>query len=178
MRLEKTHRKLERGFTLIETLLGIVVMGIVMLAFASIARLSVDSYSLIVDRKEAMSQARYALNRITQELVSINPASITSISSTNLSFNDSVGNPTNFRSQTTSGVVQIFRGNDLLATNVSSFGFVYYDANNNLISDGNLSNLRRIAVDMGVYAGNGNGHGDMKMRGEVYPRNYYYSNFQ
>lgn len=170
------NRRLQKGFTLVETVLGIVVMGIVMLAFASIARLSVDSYSLIVSRKEAMSQARYALNRITQELVSINPASITSIGSTNISFNDSVGSPTNFRSQTTNGVTQIFRGNDLLANNINSFSFVYYDANNNIITDGNISNLRRIAIDMGVNSSNG--YSDMKIRGEVYPRNYYYTNFQ
>jgi len=159
----------------VETLLGIVVMSIVILAFASIARLSVDSYSLIVARKEAMSQARYALNRITQELVSINPAAITSIGSTSLGFNDSAGNPTNFRSQSTNGVLQIYRGSDLLATNVSAFSFTYYDANGNPINDGNISNMRRILVDIGV---NADGYSDMKMRGEVYPRNYYYTNFQ
>ncbi len=173
---ESRKNKMQKGFTLIESLLGMVMMSIVILAFASIARLSVDSYSLIVARKEAMSQARYALNRITQELVSIDPAAITAIANTSISFNDSVGTPTNFRSQSTNGVLQIYRGTDLLANNVSSFSFTYYDAAGNVISDGNISNLRRILVDMGVNSSNG--YSDMKMRGEVYPRNYYYTNFQ
>ncbi len=176
MRRESKTKRFQGGFTIVETLLGIVVMGVVFLAFASIARLSVDSYSLIVARKEAMTQARYAMNRITQELVSISPAAITSIAASSINFNDSLGTPTNFRSQTTSGILQIYRGNDLLANNVSGFSLTYYDANGNVINDGNIANLRRIAIDMGVNASNG--YSDMKMRGQVYPRNYYYTNFQ
>lgn len=166
----------QKGFTLVETILGIVVASLVILTFATIASYSVDSYSMIVARKEAMVQARNALNRMTQELVSINPAAITSIASTNITFNDSNGNSTNFRSQTTNGITQIYRGNDLLANNVSSFSLTYYDANGNPITDGNISNMRRILIDMGVNAANGNS--DVKIQGEVYPRNYYYSNFQ
>jgi len=173
---KKNLNKNCRGFTLIETIMGIVVASIVILAFATIARYSIDSYSMIVARKEAMVQARFALNRITQELVSINPAAITAINSTSINFNDSVGNPTNFRSQTTNGIIQLFRGNDLLANNVSAFALTYYDANGNVILDGNISNMRRILIDMGVNAINGN-H-DVRIQGEVYPRNYYYSNFQ
>lgn len=176
MKRESQNRKKQKGFTLVETLLGIVVAGIVMLAFASIARVSVDSYSMIVSRKEALTQARFALNRITQELVSMSPAAITAIASTQISFNDSLGNSTNFRSQSSGGILQLYRGNDLLANNVSSFSLTYYDANNNVINDGNVSNMRRIAVDIGVNSGNGNS--DVKMRGEVYPKNYYYTNFQ
>ncbi|GEM_PF-2465589 len=164
------------GFTLVETILGIVVMSVVILAFASIARLSVDSYSLIVARKEAMNQARYALNRITQELVSINPANITSIASNNITFTDNYGYNTSFRSQTISGILQIYRGSDLLANNINNLAFTYLDANGNTILDGNVANLRRIIVDLGVIASNG--YSDVKMRGEVYPRNYYYTNFQ
>ncbi|MBF0492398.1 MAG: type II secretion system protein [Deltaproteobacteria bacterium] len=168
--------KNQKGFGLLEITLGLVVVGIISLSFASLFGITIDQYSAITSRKEALSQARLAINRITEELLYIDSNALVSISSSNLSFIDTSGVATNFRTQTDAGILNLYRGNDLLAKNLSAFSLTYLDSLGAQIQDGNVSNVRRIQINLGVNASNN--HGDVKLRGEVYPRNFYYSNFK
>lgn len=167
----------ERGFTLMESLLSLVIVGIISLAFASVFLLALDGFSRIASRKETLANARYGVNRIAAELIAVQPSQILAISPTLFRFVDQGGNVTDFHSQSESGVVHLYRGADLLARNLTSFSLSYYDAAGNLLTDySDPSALRRVRIDMTVK--DMSGLRDMSVRGEVFPRNFYYSGFQ
>ncbi len=172
----RTTLKTQKGFGLLEITLGLVIVGIVSLSFASLFGITVDQYSSIVSRKEALSQARLAINRMTEELIYLDSESLVSISSSNISYIDTAGLATNFRTQSNGTSTDLYRGNDLLAKNISVFSLTYLDSTGEPVLDGNVTSVRRIQISIGVHASNN--HGDVKIRGEVYPRNFYYSNFQ
>ncbi len=167
----------EKGFSFVELLMSLVVVGIISISFAYLFSTGVDSFALVSSRKEALSQGRYAINRMTQELLKVRSTDIQSISNTSFSFTDSSGQSTDFHSQVVNGETQLYRGNDLLATSLNGFTLTYYDTNGVVISDyQQLASLRRIRIDLNVRV-DGNA-GSVALMGEIYPRNFYYSNFQ
>ncbi len=179
MENKKTHFLLnsQTGFTLIEEVLAWAVVGIIALTFAYLLRSGVDSFAMISSRNEALSQARHAAERVTRELLWIKTSDIFSVSPTTFQFRDNTGNFTDFHSQVEGSETKLYRGTDLLAAGLNSFNFTYFDAAGNVISDYlNLAAVRRIQVDLSVTANNG--YGTVGVRGEVYPRNFLYTNYQ
>ncbi len=169
--------KSQHGFSLVESVLSCVVLAIVALTFASLFAHAIDSYEDMNARSESLDNARYSLNRISKELMYIQPSNITAIAPGQLSFTDSTGLATSFNTASVGGVLNLYRGTDLLAQNLSSFGFAYYDATGALITDYSSPALvRRIQISISVKDTSGNN--DVALTTEVYPRNFYYSNFQ
>lgn len=166
----------QKGFGLLEVVMSLVVLGIVSLSFTSLFGIGIDQYASISARKEALSHARLAMNRMTQEFLYLKPTDLIAIGADYVSFTDTAANTTNFRTQQDGSLLNLYRGDHLLAQNLSALTLTYLDSDGNPILDGNVSNLRRIRIEIGVNAENN--QGEVKIRGEVYPRNFYYTDFQ
>ena len=169
--------KSKRGFSLVESVLSCVVLAIIALTFASLFAYAIDSYEDLSARNESLDNARYSLNRISKELMYLQPSNIISISPSQLTFTDQTGTSTSFNTALSGGILNLYRGSDVLAQNLSSFSFAYYDATGALITDySSPALLRRIQINISVK--DTSGHNDVALTTEVYPRNFYYSNFQ
>jgi hypothetical protein len=167
----------DSGFVLVESILSWTLLAIIGLTFAVLFTFGLECFIKIASRKEALSNARFAVNRITQELLPLPPSNLISISPTQISFKDPTGANTDFHSQIDSGATSLYRGMDLLAKNLSAFSFSYYDTDGNPINDyTNVAGVRRIQMDISVK--DINSINNVSVRGEVYPRNFYYNNFQ
>jgi hypothetical protein len=170
-------RKKRGGFTFIETILSVIMVGVLAGVAAKILISGLDVYSLIVNRNNAFHTARVGMDRMVDELVEIRFTDITWMSSTRLSFRDRTGSSTNFRTATVSRngltVPCINRGDDYLVGNVSDFDFDYFK------QDGSAATfswqLGVIDIDLEVEApGEG---GRVHLRTAVFPRSFMYDDF-
>ena len=170
-------RKKRDGFTFIETILSIIMVGVLAGVSAKILITGLDVYSLIVNRNNAYHTARVGMDRMVDELVEIRFTDITWMSSTRLSFRDRTGLATNFRITTISRdgltIPCIYRGDDYLSGNITYFNFDY------LREDGTTAffswQLRVIGIDMELESpGDG---GRVHLRTAVFPRSFMYDDF-
>lgn len=164
----------QRGFTLIELVLYLVISAILFGVTAQLMRTQVDAYALMSGRQSALSDARYTLNRMASELILIRTADIISIAPDNLQFMDTGGNLTSFRLGTAGGVPTIFRGNDALLSPMQAFQINYYDQNEQPTAV--LANIRKFQVNL-TMAAQGT-EGNLSISTMVTPRNFVYTNYQ
>lgn len=165
------------GFTFVETILTIIIVGLIAGVAAKVLISGLDVYSLIVNRNSAFHTARAAMERIQDELLYVKTADITWMADTRFGFRDLSGVSTSFRRTTVirSGRVIpcINRGNDYLAGDVTQLDFDYYKA------DGSsafwFADLRRINIEISVLGAGSSG--TVHLRSDVYPRNFMYTNF-
>ena len=126
----KIKMKKKKGFTFVETLLSVMIVGIIAGVAAKVLIVGLDVYSLIVNRNNALSEARVAMDRMVREIVLLKSTTITGILDTRISFVDKNGYFTNFRKPTASyagkSVPCIYRGGDFLAGNTTLVDFDYY----------------------------------------------------
>lgn len=171
--MPKVKMKKQKGFTILESLLAIVVISVVLVAVGYILLQAMRSYTLVIDRREALQEARLAVNMMTNEIQTIaNPTTdISSISTTSMTFTKAGGG----------GVVysisggELFRGSNILATNVSSQSrFDYYTAGGALTS--NPSQVYRVHIALEVDTGD-TASGKVMLNNNIYLRNRYYSGF-
>ena len=166
------------GFTFIETLLAIVIVGAVAGVAAKVLLSGLDVYALLMNRHDASQSARIAMDRIVEELLLIESTDVLLMTATRFDFIDSSGHATYFRRQnvTKNGrtVPCIYRGDDFLAGNVGLLDFDYYTATDS--STIFPWQVRRINVDIMVDAlANA---GSVHLRTDVFPRKFMYSNFE
>lgn len=114
---------------MIETVLALVVGAMIVGVTTESMLNNVDSYTFIANRKAALGDARYAMNRISQELLTVNTGNLTTTGSTKIIFTDDSGASVEFKLAANGTKLGIFRNADLLVDNVSSFTFAYYDSN-------------------------------------------------
>lgn len=177
--MEKKKNKL--GFTFVETILAIVVVGVIAGVAAKVLVVGLDVYALIVNRNNAFQSARVAMDRMVDELTMLHSDDITWIGNQRINFRDTDNNLTNFRKSTYSSqsrpgqtIPCIFMSNDFLVGEVSVLDFDYFKLDGSTATT--VSQVRRINVDMTVtsLAGGGSVH----LRTDVFPRNFMYSNFE
>jgi prepilin-type N-terminal cleavage/methylation domain-containing protein len=169
-------RKNERGFTLIEIVLAVIVISVMVGAMAYIMVLAIDSYSIVVDRREALNEARLAVNMMSGEFQSMaDPATdISAITSTSITFTGSTGQLT-FTISGNTLVRTDVNGTSLLAGNVAAgSGFQYYTTGGATTS--NPSQVYRIGIVLGVNTV-GASSGTVVIRSNVFLRNRYYDSF-
>ena len=161
-----------KGFTLIEALLSIVVISALVAAVAHTMIKGMDSYSIIADRREALQEARLAVNMMSDELQTIaNPATdISAISATSITFTPAAGGSVTYSIVGT----ELRRDSKTLAQNVTaSSGFIYYTAGGGITSTPSLIYRIHIRVEISSTAL----HGNVQINSNVYLRNRYYNAF-
>lgn len=164
------------GFTLIEIILAIIVISAMVGAMAYIMVNGIDSYGIIVERREALNEARLAVNMISGELESIaDPATdISTITSNAITFTGSSGQISFAISGTTLTRTDT-NGPSLLASNVAAgSGFQYYTAGGATTTT--PSQVYRIGIVLGIDSGSASS-GTVVIRSNVFLRNRYYDSF-
>ncbi|MDO6544443.1 PilW family protein [Photobacterium sanguinicancri] len=68
--------KLSRGFTLLEMVISLVVLGVISLAVGSYFQLGVQGYTDTVNRDRAQTELRFAVEKITREVRHAAPNSV------------------------------------------------------------------------------------------------------
>jgi prepilin-type N-terminal cleavage/methylation domain-containing protein len=118
------------GFTLVEIVITIVLVGILAGIAAMIILQGVRAYSDEQSRSDVHYQARYAMERMAREIRQIrSTADITAITNSNLQFTDVNGAGVGFT--WTSPTLSRWNGagTNVLAPNITAFNFNYYQQN-------------------------------------------------
>lgn len=174
----KTFCSKKSGFTFIETLLAVIIIGIIAGVVAKVLIAGLDVYALIVNRNDAFQSARAAMFRMQDEILLVKGEDILSLSDSRFRFKDINGSPTDFRRATLyrGGELNecINRGNDYLVGNITQLDFDYFNAAGAPTIWPN--SVRRINIEFTVAAlANA---GSVHLRTDVFPRNFMYSNFE
>jgi prepilin-type N-terminal cleavage/methylation domain-containing protein len=118
---------LQRGFSLIELVLTLLILGIIAAVVSQYALQGIRSYSGEQDRGDAHAQARLAAERLAREVRAIRSATAADIpimAATDLQFTDSLGQTIRF----TWAANVLARNGQTLAVNVTSFAFTFLQA--------------------------------------------------
>jgi hypothetical protein len=142
--------KNSKGFTLVEAVLGLV-MGAMVLGVTSQTLLNnMDSYTFVANRKSALGDARYAMDRMSYELLRVDSADLVAIEPTRIRFTDDTGTLTSFRLGTNGDTLALFRDTDLLVDKISSFALTYLDNDGNTVAPDavNIPQVKRIKITL------------------------------
>jgi prepilin-type N-terminal cleavage/methylation domain-containing protein len=168
----------KKGFTFVETLLSVIILGAIATVAAKVLVVGLDIYALVANRHDASQTARLAMERMVDETELIHWIDILGMENTRFRFIDADGHTTNFRQTTVSkngrSVVCVYREDDFLAGDATYFDFDYLkaDGSNTIWS----WEVKRINIDLVITAPAN--AGSVHLRTEVFPRNLMYSNFQ
>jgi type II secretory pathway component PulJ len=159
------------GFTLVELVLSISLLGIVGGIMGALFAESITSYSTMADRRSSMESARIAVERIKRDVELIaSTGDIATFTDTNFTFSLAGEGSVAY---TLSGT-QLLRNTDVLADGVSFFDFNYLDQNG--ASAGTAAAIRRIQFEIQVSTEQG--HGSHRVRSQVFLRSLYYESYQ
>lgn len=81
-------KKSEKGFTLIEMVMTIVITGILAYIFLNFFSLGTDSYNLIEKQSDLIQEGRIFLQRIVREIQQAGPLDITSATEITFTYDD------------------------------------------------------------------------------------------
>jgi prepilin-type N-terminal cleavage/methylation domain-containing protein len=174
------HGGTERGLTMIEMVLVIVLTGIIVVTVNPYIRINVNGYVTVQQQKMGIQMARIALNRMMAEMKTMRSnGDITVSSSTGITFRmyDQSGNwDGTVRYNYTAGsffdpigrVNRIWNGGApfFLAETVRSFSLTYYNLNHN--STTAMASIRSIEIQMEVGK---SATEKFLLTGEVFPPN-------
>ncbi|MBU2035149.1 MAG: prepilin-type N-terminal cleavage/methylation domain-containing protein [Candidatus Omnitrophota bacterium] len=169
--LKRLNTKKARGFTLIEAIMVIVIVGILAGGSSMYIKQVINLWSFQNFREEAVSQGRIALIRISREIRQIkDPYSVNAANQTVFSFVDYNNNTISYSLSGTA----LNRNSNLLISGVNNLAFSYYDDNNQPVVSPTLApyrtNIYRINIDFQVQSG-----GQTKnLKTQVWPRNFIY----
>lgn len=162
------NKKFNSGFTLIETVMVIVIVGILAGGSSMYIKQVIDTWNFQNFREEAVSQGRIALIRMTREIRQAIDLDVYSASQTNFSFKDVNDNIINY----TVSADNLNRGSNLLLSGVENFNFTYYNKTNQVIASPKLypsrTDIKRIDIDFQVHSGSQT----KRLRSQVWPRNF------
>lgn len=114
------------GFTLLELIIVIVLVGIVVFFLAGIIQQIVESWYFVVDKEELSIQAPYALNRLVRELRTAN--TVTSALSNSITFRDYQNNV--YMYYLSNGV--LYRNGKEILDGITNFSLQYYPSSSNI----------------------------------------------
>jgi prepilin-type N-terminal cleavage/methylation domain-containing protein len=112
----------EKGFTLIEAVIVIVILGVLGAIGAPMLVSATRSYVMERNILSTDAQAQLAMERMVREIRLIDPANITAFTANALSFTLS-GAPVSY---SVNAQKQLLRNSDILATRVSGVSFAYF----------------------------------------------------
>jgi len=164
--------KKEKGFTLIEIIIVITIVGIVSVIIGSMLLGVVKAWTFKINRNDILWDGRLAINRMTREIRTVrNDASVTTASSSQFRFIDSANIDITY-SLSSTNLNRTENGTaNLLAENVSSLGFTYYDAAGTVIPSPTVSlttDIKRVRINL-TFAKNGQ---TFYLQSDSMPRNF------
>jgi prepilin-type N-terminal cleavage/methylation domain-containing protein len=122
---------MKRGFTLIEAIMVVVLIGIIASLFAFYISEAVDSWGFLTGQKKLAATSRAALYKIVREIKRVDRVgSIVTFASREVSFIDVDGQSVTYSQEGTS----LLRNSDILLGNLEDPGgltFFYLDENGN-----------------------------------------------
>lgn len=170
--MKQIHNQL--GFTMIELVLSLTICAIIVGVASQIMQTHINAYSFITNRHTALSDASYALNRITYELLRIKTADILAVNNNSISFLDMNGANATFATGINGGNTALFRGAELLVTPIQSFDVAAYDQNNILTMT--IANIRKFKIT--ITTAPVDTEGSLTLSTMITPRAFVYANYQ
>lgn len=153
-----------KGFTLIEIIVTIVIVGIIGGIAALIITQGVRAYSDQAVRSDVHYQARLAMERMAREIRTVRSrADVTAMLTNDLQFVDISGNTVRFNLAGT----DIQRSGAVLASNISALAFTYYE-NDGTTAAATSATLWQIVISVTATRG----AESVQMRTRVHPRNF------
>ena len=161
-------QKSRRGFTLIELIMVIIIVGVLTGISSLYIKETIDLWRFLTFRNEVISQERIALMRMSREIRQIKDAySITSANAQQFQFTDSNSAPIGYLLSGSN----LLRNADVLAERVSALTFTYYNKTNQIIATPqvapNKTDIYLININMTVQSGTQS----KTLKTQVYPRN-------
>lgn len=141
-----------KGFTLIELVIVIIIIGIAASTVGGLLLGTVKAWTFKFNRSDLLWDGRMAIDRMTREIRTIKDnTSVTTASAAQLRFIDT-GNKDITYSLSSTNLNRTENGTaNLLAENVSSLGFTYYDASGTVIPIPTVSpttNIKRVRINL------------------------------
>lgn len=157
--------KSAKAFTLTELVLVIAMMSILAIGMGPPLIRAVQQYDIVWSRREALAQARAAMDRMVKEIRLIESSAdvVTVSASDSFQFEYPNGTAITFDKNGT----DLRRDSDVLAENVSALEFKYYDSSGSETST--AANVRRIQITLTLDAQHN--HGSLTLRTNVFLRN-------
>lgn len=134
-----------QGFTLIELIIVIVITGIIIAGSSSLLLNGVNAYIAGKADINASWQANVAIERMTRDLRAISSAAnIITAASNEFAIRDINGTTIDYKVVNS----QLLRNTQVLANNVQSVAFTYYDANGTVTAS--VSAIRYVGVSLNI----------------------------
>ncbi len=139
----------EKGFTLIELVIAIVILGIIAGIGTPLLLGISDSLAFLVSRTAIDQAGDIALSRMTREMRRLkDDSSVNTATSSQFSFDDVNSNTISYSLSGT----DLMRNSDILASDVQDLSFTYYDDSGSTIStpvvSPNKTDIRRIDISL------------------------------
>jgi len=159
------HRSPATGFTIIEMVLSIAIIGILAMLVGPMLITGGKGFEIVSKRKAVLNEARLAMDRVCAE-VSLIPTTgdIVTFTSTNLVFNTPSENNIAY---TLSGG-NLTRSGTTISGGIANLAFTYLDANG--AATAVKANIKRIGIEFSVSAGAS--FGTLYIRDQIFPRRF------
>ncbi|TBR19605.1 type II secretion system protein [bacterium] len=171
----KKHDK--RGFTLIELIMVIVIVGTLTGISSMYIQQIIDLWSSLSFRSEFVNEARSAISRMAREMRNMKLRTqayepITLANASALTFVDSNNNNISYSLSGTN----LMRNSNILASSISSLQFCYYNSVNSAVcspvcgcnvASADFPDIYRIGIKIDISSGGQAKH----LESQVYPRN-------
>lgn len=169
------HRlKKQAGMTIVEMVLYVVSSGILMGVTSEVLLSHIDTYQFMSQNQSTEADVRYALNRISSDLMKLAHDNVSQLSDNSITFVDTDNVVTDYGTGSSNGKTALLRGNEPLLTSVASFQIKGFDMNGQITT--NISNIRRYTVTVKTQP-SGN-EGAITLSTTVTPREYIYASYQ
>lgn len=158
------HHK-ARGFTIIEMVLSIAIIGVLAMLVGPMLITGGKGFDVVSKRKGVLNEARLAMDRICAEASLIaTTGDIVTFTSTNFVFNT----PTENNIAYTLSGGNLTRSGTTIASGIANLNFTYLDANG--AATAVQANIKRIGIEFSTSAGAS--YGTLYIRDGVFPRRF------
>ncbi|MFH0790599.1 MAG: prepilin-type N-terminal cleavage/methylation domain-containing protein [Candidatus Omnitrophota bacterium] len=157
-----------RGVTLIEMIMAIVIVGVLVGVSSMYVKETIDLWHFLNFRSEVVSQGRIAMIRMGREIRQIRDnLSVYNASAIRFRFDDINGNNIDYQLIGNN----LMRNSDVLASGVSSLGFIYYNSSNAVIPvplvSPTATDIYQISITLFIQSGSQT----KTLRSQIHPRN-------
>lgn len=144
----KTTVQNNKGFTLVELLLSIVIAGAIFGLAAETLIRQAETYSFITGRKTTINDLRHAMNTMSYELMRIEEGDITEIADNSIAFTDSNGEAASYNLNVYEDSMALYAGDNVLVPNVENFTIEYQDGDGTVLeaTPDAVDNVKRIKI--------------------------------